>query len=93
MKAQRRKAALQNRAYEYGNRAVDINATLVYVQRQRAARGFEDGYRAAMKDMRKLLAECNAENKWHPVHDAMRRLQHVNHCVRVRVQKFLRPLR
>lgn len=57
------------------------------------AMAYEQGYRTAMRDLRKLVRQCEQENKWHPVHDAVRRMNHISHCVRVRVQQFLRPLR
>lgn len=85
-----RKESLEYRAHCYSQRFDE--STACFGQRN-GALGFSDGYRAAMRDMRKVVRQCSEENKWHPVHQAVQRLQHINHCVRVRVQQFLRPLR
>lgn len=60
------------------------------------AGAWKDGYKAAMRDVRKIVADCYKEaaetfgpNPPNPV----KRIQHRNHCVRVRVERFLRPIR
>lgn len=83
-----RKEKLEVRANRYGKGQVPYGPDWAHF-----ATGYEDGYRAAMRDLRKLVRQCEQENKWHPVHDAVRRMNHISHCVRVRVQQFLRPLR
>lgn len=89
MKKQSRKEKLRQRgfAYELTHRAdAGHYDALVYY-------AWQDAYRAAMKDMRKLVAECQKElNATYP-NDPAKRIAMKNHCVRVRVQRFLRPIR
>lgn len=81
-----RKEKLETRANQYGKGAVAFGPEWAHF-----ATGFEDGYRAAMRDMRKLIADCYKDAA--PIKDPMARIKHRNHCARVRVERFLRPLR
>lgn len=84
-----RKTKLNDRSYAYSvaNTLNDPTA------RERAAQGFRDGYKAAMRDMRKLIKECYADAiSTHPDNPG-KRIAHRNHCARVRTEQFLRPLR
>lgn len=81
-----RKQQLRSRASYYGDRNQGTPDHL------KASRGFEAGYKAAMRDMRKIVAECYKDAA-EISQDPSRRIAHRNHCVRVRLQRFLRPLR
>lgn len=85
-----RKVKLQRRASAYATGGVH-RGDKTNGEYGALAEGFESGYRAAMRDMRKIVAECVKESA--PVANAIDRVRHRNHCVRVRVQQFLRPLR
>lgn len=84
----RRKEALHRRADTYAH---GINRYRELAEAIRVAQAFEDGYRAAMRDMRKVVKQCYADNAWQD--DPVVRIRSRNHWVRVRVQQFLRPLR
>lgn len=85
MKKQTRKKALYARATRWADH---VNLSAAYV----GADGFEAGYRAAMRDLRKLVREVEREVATTTV-DPFRRVAHRNAAVRVYVQRFLRPLR
>lgn len=51
---------------------------------------FEAGYKAAMRDVRKILKECENEATGR---DALDRIRREAICVRVKVRRFVRPLR
>lgn len=88
-----RKEKLFNRAYTYaGARQQAVR------DGEQSLRGalmdcYEAGYKAAMRDARKVVKACATDNVWHPVHEPVKRLNHINHCVRVRITQWLRPLR
>lgn len=89
MKKQTRKEQLRDRAHAYAL-AREQDSTGKFTATMSA---YGDGYRAAMKDMRKLVAECQKElNATYP-NDPAKRIAMKNHCVRVRVQRFLGPIR
>lgn len=85
----KRKQQLSNRAnrYAYAHEQSRMG------QYEATVQAFSDGYRAAMRDMRKIVRECETENMWHPVHEAVKRMAYISNCVRVRTKQFLRPLR
>ena len=86
MKTKSRKQELINRAVRYTkqwNRGEDGKAI--------AAASYLDGYKAAMRDLRKMVRECYADAAVHT--DPEKRIKMRNHCVRVRLERFLRPLR
>lgn len=83
-----RKQKLSDRSYVYAaanSHTLDTGVA--------AAQGFRDGYKAAMRDMRKLIKECYADAiATHPDNPG-KRIAHRNHCARVRTEQFLKPLR
>jgi hypothetical protein len=53
--------------------------------------GYVAGYKAVMCDLRKMVRECYADSAGQA--DPEKRIKMRNHCVRVRLERFLRPLR
>ncbi len=53
--------------------------------------GYVGGYKAAMRDMRKLVKQRYADNAHHEAPG--KRIESRNHCVRVRTEQFLKPIR
>jgi hypothetical protein len=83
----RRKEKLAKEAVQYGKRKhSDKILTVMWA----AADGFEDGYRAAMQDARKVLAEAEARFRasGHKGQQPLRRTMLLN-----AISRFLLPLR
>lgn len=85
-----RKKQLSNRADRYGKRGFP---PLVHGYWSIASVGFEDGYHAAMKDLRKIVRDARRCAMVAGVQDPFKRSQLRDLGQRIVVDKWLRPLR
>jgi hypothetical protein len=86
MKKQTRKEHLESRAMRELER---LRKTGLYYDQAYPA--YQSGYKDAMRDMRKIVAHCKADTAY--IVDPVLRLERQAFCIRVKIAKFLRPIR
>lgn len=93
MKKTSRKQQLSDRSFRYAYGVTRDEVRCDDPHATRSAYAWQDGYRAAMRDLRKIVRHTEAELDTGFTSDPFRRMQIRYASIAVLVKKFLRPLR